>query len=101
MAMQMRFLQTLSDVGSENNAKLVFPLPVDLITYRPNQHVLAEERSRHRRSTGGRAKTIVGPGGAIAGTVASGQPGRKSVRRVRAARRGELIGRPIGCEGGV
>lgn len=30
MAMQMRFLQTLSDVGSENNTTIVFPLPVDL-----------------------------------------------------------------------
>ncbi|MBX9603564.1 MAG: slipin family protein [Bryobacteraceae bacterium] len=30
MAMQMRFLQTLSDVGSENNTTIVFPLPIDL-----------------------------------------------------------------------
>jgi regulator of protease activity HflC (stomatin/prohibitin superfamily) len=30
MAMQMRFLQTLADVGSENNTTIVFPLPIDL-----------------------------------------------------------------------
>ncbi len=30
MAMQMRFLQTLADVGSENNTTIVFPLPVEL-----------------------------------------------------------------------
>lgn len=30
MAMQMRFLQTLTDVGSENNTTIVFPLPIDL-----------------------------------------------------------------------
>jgi len=32
MAMQMRFLQTLADVGSENNSTIVFPLPIDLFT---------------------------------------------------------------------
>ena len=31
MAMQMRFLQTLSDVGSENNTTIVFPIPIDLL----------------------------------------------------------------------
>jgi regulator of protease activity HflC (stomatin/prohibitin superfamily) len=32
MAMQMRFLQTLADVGSENNTTIVFPIPIDLFT---------------------------------------------------------------------
>jgi regulator of protease activity HflC (stomatin/prohibitin superfamily) len=32
MAMQMRFLQTLSDVGSEKNTTMVLPLPIDLIS---------------------------------------------------------------------
>jgi len=32
MAMQMRFLQTLSDVGSENNTTIVFPIPIDLFS---------------------------------------------------------------------
>jgi regulator of protease activity HflC (stomatin/prohibitin superfamily) len=31
MAMQMRFLQTLVDVGAENNTTLVFPVPIDLV----------------------------------------------------------------------
>jgi regulator of protease activity HflC (stomatin/prohibitin superfamily) len=31
MAMQMRFLQTLVEVGSENNSTIVFPVPVDLL----------------------------------------------------------------------
>ncbi len=30
MAMQMRFLQTLVEVGSENNTTVVFPVPLDL-----------------------------------------------------------------------
>lgn len=32
MAMQMRFLQTLTEVGAENNSTVVFPLPIDLIS---------------------------------------------------------------------
>ena len=32
MAMQMRFLQTLVEVGSENNTTIVFPIQLDLIT---------------------------------------------------------------------
>ena len=31
MAMQMRFLQTLLEVGAENNSTIVFPLPLDLV----------------------------------------------------------------------
>ena len=31
MAMQMRFLQTLVEVGSENNSTVIFPVPLDLI----------------------------------------------------------------------
>jgi regulator of protease activity HflC (stomatin/prohibitin superfamily) len=37
MAMQMRFLQTLADVGSENNTTIVFPIPIDLFTPFLNQ----------------------------------------------------------------
>ena len=32
MAMQMRFLQTLADVGTEKNTTIVFPVPMDLIS---------------------------------------------------------------------
>lgn len=31
LAMQMRFLQTLVEVGAENNSTIVFPLPLDLL----------------------------------------------------------------------
>ncbi len=31
MAMQMRFLQTLVDIGAENNTTIVFPMPIDLV----------------------------------------------------------------------
>jgi regulator of protease activity HflC (stomatin/prohibitin superfamily) len=32
MALQMRFLQALSEVATENNSTIVFPLPIDLLT---------------------------------------------------------------------
>lgn len=32
MAMQMRFLQTLTEVGSEQNSTIVFPMPLDMIS---------------------------------------------------------------------
>ena len=32
MAMQMRFLQTLSDLGTEKNTTIVFPVPIDLLS---------------------------------------------------------------------
>jgi regulator of protease activity HflC (stomatin/prohibitin superfamily) len=32
IALQLRFLQTLTEVASENNSTTVFPLPIDLIT---------------------------------------------------------------------
>jgi regulator of protease activity HflC (stomatin/prohibitin superfamily) len=31
MAMQMRFLQTLSDIGTENNTTVVLPIPLDVL----------------------------------------------------------------------
>jgi len=32
MAMQMRYLQTLSEIATENNSTTVFPMPIDLLT---------------------------------------------------------------------
>ena len=31
-ALQLRFLQTLTEVAAENNSTILFPLPIDLIT---------------------------------------------------------------------
>jgi len=30
-AMQLRYLQTLSEVGSERNSTIIFPMPIDII----------------------------------------------------------------------
>ena len=31
-AIQLRYLQTLADIGTEKNTTIVFPLPIDIIT---------------------------------------------------------------------
>jgi regulator of protease activity HflC (stomatin/prohibitin superfamily) len=50
MAMQMRFLQTLADVGSENNTMIVFPVPIDLFT-----PFLSPQKNRPEQSASQRA----------------------------------------------
>ncbi|SHK88434.1 slipin family protein [Rhodothermus profundi] len=47
MAMQMRFLQTLVEVGSENNTTIVFPIPLELV--RP---LLAPQQGKSQEKTG-------------------------------------------------
>lgn len=32
VTLQLRYLQTLTEIASENNSTLIFPVPVDLIT---------------------------------------------------------------------
>jgi hypothetical protein len=31
MSLQLRFLQTLAEVATENNSTIVFPVPIDLV----------------------------------------------------------------------
>ena len=48
VAMQLRFLQTVSEVAVENNSTTIFPIPIDLFTpfVREAQPVSAEARSK-------------------------------------------------------
>ena len=48
MAMQMRFLQTLVEVGSENNSTIVFPMPIDLL--KPLMQGKAEANGQPRQT---------------------------------------------------
>jgi regulator of protease activity HflC (stomatin/prohibitin superfamily) len=43
IALQLRFLQTLSEVASENNSTTLFPVPIDL--FRPFLKALGKEES--------------------------------------------------------
>lgn len=47
MAMQMRFLQTLAEVGAENNTTIVFPVPLDLLS--PFLQGVSQNASRNGR----------------------------------------------------
>jgi len=57
MAMQMRFLQTLSDLGTEKNTTIVFPIPLDLLNLfaRPKADV------DQRPQPNGRDQRVDGP----------------------------------------
>ena len=33
VALQLRYLQTLTEIGAEKNTTIVFPLPIDLVEY--------------------------------------------------------------------
>lgn len=48
MAMQMRFLQTLAEVGAENNTTIVFPVPLDLLS--PFLQGVAQGASRNGKA---------------------------------------------------
>jgi regulator of protease activity HflC (stomatin/prohibitin superfamily) len=51
MSLQLRFLQTLADVATENNSTIVFPIPIDL--FRP--FIELEEKARQGGDDGGTA----------------------------------------------
>ena len=33
VALQLRYLQTLTEIGAEKNTTIVFPLPIDIVDY--------------------------------------------------------------------
>jgi hypothetical protein len=53
MAMQMRFLQTLSDIGAENNTTIVFPMPIELLNavVKDSSHNKKSKRAKPRSET--------------------------------------------------
>ena len=51
-ALQLRFLQTLTEVATENNSTVIFPAPIDLL----------EPFYRHRQGTGGKEPAKEKPG---------------------------------------
>jgi hypothetical protein len=55
MAMQMRFLQTLSDVGAENNTTIVFPMPIELL------NAFVKDSSHNGRAKRNKQSAVVPP----------------------------------------
>ena len=51
-ALQLRYLQTLSEIGAEQNSTIVFPLPIDLLTPLPRRprRVASESATSGRRA---------------------------------------------------
>jgi len=46
MALQLRYLQTLSEVAAENNSTIVFPVPIDL--FKPFQKLIASKNLKDK-----------------------------------------------------
>jgi len=67
MAMQMRFLQTLADVGSANNTTIVLPIPMELAAT-----FLAAARDNGAAGNGAPGHRIAGDGAAAAGPPSGG-----------------------------
>jgi regulator of protease activity HflC (stomatin/prohibitin superfamily) len=61
-AMQLRYLQTLTEVGGEHNSTIVFPMPIDLV--KPFLQIA----NRHAN------ETALAPNGAIKGVIGAGAP---------------------------
>src|SRR5207244_5412047 len=70
MAMQMRFLQALADVASDQNSTIVFPLPIELL------------------------RPFLGTGrdGVSSGALANGRPGNASAEVKESAQSGQNTG---------
>ena len=51
MTLQLRYLQTLTEIGVEKNTTIVFPLPMELLTLLNKIGALKREMSRNRSGT--------------------------------------------------
>ncbi len=72
-AIQLRYLQTLIDIGAEKNTTIVFPLPIDIIT--------SLERAMDRIAREGDGK--ITPGAVGSDVQAGGPPGPEPAERNR------------------
>jgi regulator of protease activity HflC (stomatin/prohibitin superfamily) len=60
-AMQLRYLQTLTEVGGENNSTVIFPMPLDIV--KPFLDLVSKNAAAAPASTNGhKVPTLSGPG---------------------------------------
>ena len=64
-ALQLRYLQTLAEIATENNSTIIFPVPIDI--FRPFYEIGGQEARRGRRvGDGARRRESSGPRNACA-----------------------------------
>ena len=112
-ALQLRYLQTLSEIGGENASTIVFPLPIDLIKplleagavtapKHANGELPRRQRRSYRRLSSGTPKRPRSAGGAAprrhSGRALVAAPALGGVRG-RLRRLGLLVGQPDGGAG--
>jgi regulator of protease activity HflC (stomatin/prohibitin superfamily) len=75
-AIQLRYLQTVSEIATENNSTTLFPIPIDL--FRPFIERLSGSRepAASREGTGERNPALLESGERVPGVPAPAQPAR-------------------------
>ncbi len=58
-AMQLRYLQTLTEVGGENNSTIIFPMPIDVI--KPFLDLMSKNTAASSSTNGHKVPTLSGP----------------------------------------
>jgi len=67
-AMQLRYLQTLTEIGAEQNSTIIFPMPIDII--RPFLDLMDKSGKMHATNGDARLPQAAGSPVALAGTPA-------------------------------
>jgi regulator of protease activity HflC (stomatin/prohibitin superfamily) len=57
-AMQLRYLQTLTEVGAENNSTIIFPMPIDIV--KPFLDLMTKNAAAVRSTNGHKVPTLSG-----------------------------------------
>jgi regulator of protease activity HflC (stomatin/prohibitin superfamily) len=58
-AMQLRYLQTLTEVGGENNSTIIFPMPIDIV--KPFLDLMTKNATAVPSTNGHKVPTLSGP----------------------------------------
>jgi regulator of protease activity HflC (stomatin/prohibitin superfamily) len=58
-AMQLRYLQTLTEIGGENNSTVIFPMPIDIV--KPFLDIMTKDKVAAPSTNGYKVPTLTGP----------------------------------------
>ena len=95
-AMQLRYLQTLAEIGAEQNSTVVFPMPIDIM--KPFLEISSTRLARRRASTArpGRNSRRRGPERGRGAATGSGDLSHRPVRSDRQPMPREPFGQRLG-----
>jgi regulator of protease activity HflC (stomatin/prohibitin superfamily) len=97
VAMQLRFLQTVSEVAVENNSTTLFPIPIDLFAPYVKEGRTASPEAR-KRALAAAAEAMAGS--ALAGSTEAGLVGEGSAAEMLAGAAERMLSDPARMRGG-